>query len=95
MNAKRILNGDKERGMNILAFTPGTRARVLQTFRDFDGRVISAGTILELASYDHFAHDGGHTLRFVDGTVIRLMDGDARSEPLLSDRDGTYFERQI
>lgn len=79
--------------MNVLALRPGTRVRVRRTFRDFDGRVIAAGTVLELASYDYFAHDGGHTLRFVDGTVIRLLDGDPRSEPVLSDPGDAYFER--
>lgn len=79
--------------VNVLALKPGTRVRVLRTFHDFDGRTIAAGTILELTSYDYFAHDGGHTLRFADGAVIRLLDGDPRSEPVLADRTGVYFER--
>ena len=63
---------------------PGMRVRVLRTFHGFDGRAIAAGTVLELASSDYFARDGGPTLRFVDGAVIRLLDDDPRSEPVLS-----------
>lgn len=79
--------------MNILDLRPGTRVRVKQTFHDFDGRALQAGTILELVGYDYFAHDGGHTFRFQDGAVVRLLDGDPRSEPVLADRASVFFER--
>ena len=71
--------------MNVLDIEPGFRVRIKQTFRDFDGRTHLAGTELTLASRELFPHDGGYTLRFTDGTVIRLAEesilGAIRSSP--------------
>src|SRR5262245_56539640 len=52
-------------------FTPGMSVRVKQTFTDFDGQVVPAGTRLTFRSGSYFPYDGGHTWQF-DGWTIRL-----------------------
>ena len=71
----------------------GDRIRILQEFRDFDGRRIAAGTELVLAGRTYFAHDDGHTLTFEDGAVIRLS-GDVPAErAVIMNAGDTYFVR--
>lgn len=61
---------------------PGERYRVKQTFTDFDGQVLEAGTLLTFRSYTLFHYDGGYTVYF-DEAVIRLAEVDYATAPIL------------
>ncbi len=71
---------------------PGMRVRVKRAFKDFDGREIAAGLELELVAHERFPHDEGHTLRFRDGTVIRLAGIEPANLPIIEDRANLFWE---
>ncbi len=78
--------------MDIWKLKPGVRVRIKTTFRDFDGQECAAGRELVVVSHDCFPYDDGHTLRFTDGTMIRLGGVDPDNEPVMRDQADVYWE---
>jgi hypothetical protein len=70
----------------------GVRIRIKTGFRDFDGQPCEAGRELVLVAHERFPYDDGHTLRFADGTVIRLAGIEPANRVVLDDRSDAYWE---
>ena len=79
--------------MNATRITPGTRVRIKRTFRDLDGRQPAVGDVLTFVGCDYFPHDGGYTLRFEGGALLRFIESDASAEAVLFDANDVYWER--
>jgi hypothetical protein len=79
--------------MRTQGLKAGDRIRILKTFQDFDGQEIVAGRELTLADYSVFFYYAGHTLRFTDGTVIRLSGDVPENEVIIEDRDDVYWKK--
>lgn len=78
--------------MNVHDLSPGVRVRIKKAFRDFDRCEHAAETVLVFTSQEHFAYDGGYTLRFEDGTVIRLAEIEPTCAAVLFDTKDEYWE---
>ncbi len=78
--------------MKVGQLAVGVVVRIKRTFLDFDRRTVEAGQTFTLRRHDFFPHDGGHTLAFDDGTVIRLAEIDPASSLLLDDAADLYWE---
>ena len=51
----------------------GQRVRVTESFRDFDGDLVKAGSEWTFESYSYFVYDGGYTFTFKEG-VMRMAE---------------------
>ena len=78
--------------MNATRLTPGTRVRIKRAFRDLDGRQPSVGDVLTFVACDYFPHDGGYTLRFEGGALLRFIESDPSAAEVLFDVTDTYWE---
>jgi hypothetical protein len=78
--------------MEIWKLKPGSRVSIKTTFRDYDGQECRAGRELEVVSHDVFARENGHTLKFTDGSVIRLGGVDPDNDRVMHDFDDVYWE---
>jgi hypothetical protein len=72
--------------------SPGVRLRINRTFHDVDRRALVAGRVLVVVRHDVFFYDGGHTITFEDGTVIRLAVGVGESDAVLEDVNDEYWQ---
>lgn len=72
---------------------PGARYRIRETFADFDGDELRAGTELTFVGRSYFPYDGGHTLTFAE-RVVRLAEIDPNSSRVLDD-PGRWIERIV
>jgi hypothetical protein len=77
--------------MTFWDLKPGVRVRIKQAFADFDGQVVESG-VRVVASHDCFFYDDGHTLKFTDGSVIRLSGNDPANEPIMKEAVDAYWE---
>ena len=78
--------------MRVWDLEVGGTVLITKTFRDFDGTECAAGTVLVLVSRDFLPYDGGHTLYFDGGRIIRLGENEPDNAVVLDDADDEYWE---
>ncbi len=59
--------------MQLDELKKGQRLRVIQSFRDFDGDLVSEGSEWTFESCKYFPYDGGYTITFKEG-VMRMAE---------------------
>jgi hypothetical protein len=69
----------------------GDRIRIVREFRDFDGRTVESGQDLLLTKKEFFPHDGGMTLSFEGGLIVRLCENEAADEIVMVNAEQAFF----
>jgi hypothetical protein len=85
-------NANRSGSPTVYDLEPGARIRIKRTFRDFDGAGHAAGRELRLVQHDVFPYQEGHTLKFDDGTVVRLSCDDPDNTLIMDNAGDTYWE---
>lgn len=77
--------------MQFSELKAGACVRIKQPFVDFDGQAVEPG-VRVVVSHDCFFYDDGHTLKFTDGSVIRLGGNDPANERIMREAVDEYWE---
>ena len=76
--------------MNVWNLTPGLAIRIVQSFKDYQGKEFAAGTILHFKDRDYLPYHSGHTVYFEEATMY-LCDDDATSA-IVENQNNQYYE---
>jgi hypothetical protein len=77
--------------MKFSELREGVRVRIKQPFKDYDGQAVEPG-VRVVVSHDVFFYYGGHTLKFTDGSVIRLCGDVPEDDRIMEAAVDEYWE---